>query len=80
VVERNKCDGLYINTTAVGEIIRPLVLENISDGDAIIVTGTLGDHGTAVAIARNEFDIDASVESDCAALSGLLTPLLIFPD
>ncbi|MBI5675699.1 MAG: hydrogenase expression/formation protein HypE [Nitrospirae bacterium] len=75
VVERNKCDGLYINTTAVGEIVTPLVIENISDGDAVIVTGTLGDHGTAVAIARNEFDIDASVESDCAALSGLLTPL-----
>jgi hydrogenase expression/formation protein HypE len=75
VVERNKCDGLYINTTAVGEIIRPLVIDNISDGDVVIVTGTLGDHGTAVAIARDEFDIDASVESDCAPLNGLLAPL-----
>jgi len=75
VVERNKCDGIYINTTAVGEVIKPLTADNISDGDAIFVTGTLGDHGTAVAIARNEFDIDASVESDCAALNDLLTPL-----
>ncbi|MDO8282652.1 MAG: hydrogenase expression/formation protein HypE [Thermodesulfovibrionia bacterium] len=75
VVERGKCDGLYINTTAVGEIVKSLVLDNIADGDAVIVTGTLGDHGTAVAIARNEFDIDASVESDCAPLNSLLTPL-----
>lgn len=75
VVERGKCDGLYINTTAVGEVVRSLVLDNISDSDAVIVTGTLGDHGTAVAIARDEFDIDASVESDCAPLNGLLTPL-----
>lgn len=75
VVERGKCDGLYINTSAVGEIARSLLLDNISDGDAVIVTGTLGDHGTAVAITRDEFDIDASVESDCAPLHGLLTPL-----
>ena len=75
VVEKGKCDGLYINTTAVGEIISSLVIDNISDGDAVIVTGTLGDHGAAVAIARNEFDIDTSAESDCAPLNGLLTPL-----
>jgi hydrogenase expression/formation protein HypE len=75
VVEKGQCDGLYINTTAVGEILTPLPLDNISDGDVIIVTGTLGDHGTAIAIARNEFEIDAAVESDCAALNGLLTPL-----
>jgi len=80
VVERNKCDGLYINTTAVGEIIRLLVLDNISDGDSVIVTGTIGDHGTAVAIARDEFEIDASVESDCAALNSLLTPLFDIED
>jgi hydrogenase expression/formation protein HypE len=75
VVEKGKCDGLYVNTTAVGEVFRDLVADNITDGDVVIVTGTLGDHGTAVAIARDEFDIDASVVSDCAPLNGLLTPL-----
>ena len=49
---------------------------NISAGDAVIVTGTIGDHGTAIALARNEFDIKAPVESDCASLNGLLVPLL----
>ncbi len=75
VVEKGKCDGLYINTTAVGEVKKKLLVENITDGDAVIVSGTLGDHGTAVAIARDEFDIEASVVSDCAPLGGLLIPL-----
>lgn len=75
VVEKDKCDGIYINTTGIGEVARPLPLGNVSAGDAIIITGTIGDHGTAIAIARNEFDIKAPVESDCASLNELLTPL-----
>ena len=76
VVEKNKCDGVYINTTGVGEIVKPMFLNDVSDGDMIIATGTMGDHGIAVALAREEFNIDAPVESDCAALNDLLMPLL----
>jgi hydrogenase expression/formation protein HypE len=75
VVEKDKCDGVYINTTGVGEIVRPLPYQNVSAGDAAIVTGTVGDHGTAIALARDEFDIKAQVESDCAPLNDLLVPL-----
>lgn len=75
VVERDKCDGIYINTTGIGEISRPMPLNNIASGDAVIITGTIGDHGTAVAIARDEFNIDAPVKSDCASLNDMLTPL-----
>lgn len=75
VVERNKGDGIYINTTGIGEIVRPMNLENVLAGDVVIVTGTIGDHGTAVAIVREEFNIDAAVESDCASLNGMLEPL-----
>lgn len=75
VVEKNKGDGIYINTTGVGEIVRPMNLDNISAGDAVIITGTIGDHGTAVAIAREEFNIDAAVRSDCAPLNNVLAPL-----
>ncbi|RJQ50620.1 MAG: hydrogenase expression/formation protein HypE [Nitrospiraceae bacterium] len=75
VVEKGKCDGVYINTTGIGEIARPLFPDNISPGDAVIATGTLGDHGTAIALARDEFAIKSRVESDCAPLNGLLTPL-----
>lgn len=76
VVEKNKCDGVYINTTGVGEIVKPMLVNDVSDGDMIIATGTMGDHGIAVALAREEFNIDAPVESDCAALNDLLMPLL----
>ena len=75
VVEKNKCDGIYINTTGIGEMVRPMPLSRVTDGDSVIVTGTIGDHGTAIAIARDEFAISAKVESDCASLNGLLAPL-----
>lgn len=75
VVEKDKCDGMYINTTGLGEVVRTLNSDNVSEGDVVLVTGTIGDHGTAIAIARNEFDIKAPVASDCAPLNNLLTPL-----
>ncbi|MCK5426179.1 MAG: hydrogenase expression/formation protein HypE, partial [Thermodesulfovibrionia bacterium] len=75
VVEKNKCDGIYISTTGIGEIVRPMFLDTVSDGDMVIVTGTIGDHGTAVALARDDFHIDTSVKSDCASLNDLLIPL-----
>lgn len=76
VVEKNKCDGIYVSTTGIGEIIRPMLLDDLSAGDAVIITGTAGDHGTAIALARDKFKIDAPVESDCASLNRLLLPVL----
>jgi len=75
VVERGKCDGIYINTAGIGKIVRTLTVNDVSSGDVVIVTGTIGDHGTAVALARNEFDIETKVESDCASLDSLLKPV-----
>lgn len=75
VVEKGKCDGIYISTTGIGPIKKHMTLNNVSAGDAVILSGTVGDHETAIAIARNEFDIDAQVESDCASLNELLMPL-----
>jgi hydrogenase expression/formation protein HypE len=75
VVEKNKCDGMYINTTGIGEIIRRMPMSNVSEDNAVIITGTVGDHGTAVALARDEFNIEANVVSDCTPLNTLLTPL-----
>jgi hydrogenase expression/formation protein HypE len=75
VVEKGKCDGIYINTAGVGQIINNVSVDNVSDGDVVIVTGTIGDHGTAVALARDDFDIETKVLSDCASLGSLLKPL-----
>jgi hydrogenase expression/formation protein HypE len=75
VVEKNKCDGMFINTTGLGSVVKPVSADSIEAGDSIIVTGTIGDHGTSIALARNEFNIEAPVESDCAPLNELLTPV-----
>jgi len=76
VVEKGKCDGIYINTAGIGEVVKTMSVNDVSDGDVVIITGTVGDHGIAVALARDDFDIDTKVESDCASLTSLLKPLL----
>jgi hydrogenase expression/formation protein HypE len=75
VVERGKCDGLYINTSGVGRVVRAFHMSDVSVGDKVILTGTIGEHGTAVALSREEFEIETAIESDCASLNGLLEPL-----
>ena len=53
VVEKGKGDGIYINTSGIGFLAHPgLERKRISEGDRIIVSGTVGDHGTAVMMAR----------------------------
>ena len=53
VVGKGDCDGIYINTTGIGETLKSMSAGNISLGDAVIVTGTVGDHGTAIALASS---------------------------
>lgn len=79
VVEKGKCDGVYINTTGVGKNVRTLTPLNAQEGDVIIVTGFIGDHGIAISLSREEFDIETAVLSDCAPLNSLLTPLFEIP-
>ncbi len=75
VVEKGKCDGLYINTTGIGEVVKPLSPEFAKPGDVVIITGFVGDHGIAISLAREEFDVETGVLSDCAPLNSLLVPL-----
>jgi len=69
--------GLLINTTGLGQVLDCTELGpgRITEGDTIIVTGTVGDHGLAVLLARGELGISASFPSDCAPLWELLEPL-----
>jgi hydrogenase expression/formation protein HypE len=78
VVERGAADGLYITTTGVGEIPpgRWLGPERVSEGDIVIASGTLGDHGVAVLLARGDLALDADVRSDTAPLGDLVEALL----
>ena len=78
VVERGKADGCYINTAGVGVIDRDVTLgvAGARPGDAIIVSGPIGDHGITIMLARGELDIEADVQSDTAPLNGLVAGLL----
>ena len=78
VVEKGKADGCYINTAGIGAIEHDLDLgvANARPGDAIIVSGPIGDHGVTIMLARGELDIEADVVSDTAPLSGLVASLL----
>ena len=70
VVERGACDGLYITTTGIGEVVVPhdLGAATVREGDAVILSGGIGDHAVAVLAARGEFHFRTPVESDCAPL------------
>ena len=70
VVERGRGDGIYINTAGIGFLRTPgLSPERLRSGDVVIVSGTVGEHGTAVMLARNEALMEADVRSDCAPLN-----------
>ena len=76
VVERGRGDGLYINTAGIGILKYPgLSPDKIQNGDAVIVSGTVGDHGTAVMLARSGM-MQGDIRSDCAALNGLCAAIL----
>ena len=78
VVERGACDKLFINTSGVGVIRAGLNLgiQRAQPGDVILVNGLLGDHGAAILNARGDMALTTPIESDCAALHGLIAALL----
>lgn len=78
VVGRGACDKLFINTTGIGVIREGIELgvNRVRPGDAILVNGFLGDHGAAILNARGDMALSAPLESDCAALHGLIGDLL----
>ena len=76
VVEKGRGDGIYINTAGIGVLRHPgLSPGNIRPGDKVLVSGCVGDHGTAVMLARNQM-MQGDIASDCAALNGLTETIL----
>lgn len=78
VVERGKADGLYITTTGLGVIPagRPEVGGAFAKpGDAVLLSGTIGDHGMAIMSRREALEFSAPIASDCAALHTLVEAL-----
>ncbi len=78
VVERGHADQMYISTTGIGHRdprarLSPTAL---APGDRLIVSGTIGDHGTAIMLARGELGLDADIESDTRSLWPAVDALL----
>jgi hydrogenase expression/formation protein HypE len=78
VVQKGKADGCYINTAGVGRLDPALRLgiATVRPGDAVIVSGPIGEHGVTIMLARGELDIDADLTSDTAPLHGVTAALL----
>ncbi len=78
VVERGHADGMYICTAGVGRIDGRAALSPaaIRPGDRILLSGPIGDHGTAIMLARGSFELDAEIESDTRSLWPAVDALL----
>jgi hydrogenase expression/formation protein HypE len=78
VVERGHADGMYICTSGVGALDSRASLSTaaLRPGDRVIVSGTIGEHGTAIMLARDEFELEADIESDTCSLWPAVDALL----
>ena len=78
VVERGHADGMYICSSGIGRRDPRAVLSpaGLRPGDRILLSGSIGEHGTAIMLARGEFELDASIESDTRSLWPAVDALL----
>ena len=78
VVQKGCADRIFINTSGIGVIPenRDFSVRKVRAGDKVILTGTMGDHGTAILLERENFKVQSEIASDCAPLNLLLEPAL----
>ncbi|MCF6209609.1 MAG: hydrogenase expression/formation protein HypE [Gammaproteobacteria bacterium] len=78
VVEKGKGDGIFITTTGVGQVPDGVTIsgDRARPGDAILVSGSMGDHGVAIMSSRENLEFETRIESDSAALHGLVAAMV----
>ncbi len=78
VVERGKADGVFISTAGVGVVPEGLVLsgDRAEPGDAVILSGCIGDHGVAIMSSRENLSFETAILSDCASLHLLVAAMV----
>jgi hydrogenase expression/formation protein HypE len=78
VVERGAADGLFLATAGIGAVPNGVNLgaDKVRPGDAVLVTGTLGEHGIAIISERSGLAFETPVKSDVAPLGGLVAELM----
>ena len=78
VVERGKGDGIFITTTGLGVVPEGVEIsgDRARPGDAILLSGSIGDHGVAIMSSRENLTFETTIESDSAALHGLVADMV----
>jgi hydrogenase expression/formation protein HypE len=78
VVEQGKADGIFITTTGVGVVPEGVQIsgDRARPGDAVLLSGSIGDHGVAVMSKRENLTFETSIESDSAALHDLVAAMV----
>lgn len=79
VVQKNKGDLIFINTTGYGELINPslkISASNAKPGNKVIITGNIGEHEIAILKDREGLSFEAKIKSDCAPLNHLIEKLI----
>jgi hydrogenase expression/formation protein HypE len=78
VVDRGKCDGMFITTAGIGVVPEgvSLSIRSARPGDRVLASGTIGDHGIAVMSVRENLEFETALESDCAPLHDLTRTML----
>jgi len=78
VVEKGSCDKIFVNTSGIGEIYYDkLEIDSIKPGDAVIISGTIGEHAISVLSAREGIEFSTKVKSDSAPLDRLIRKALL---
>ena len=78
VVERGACDSMYVCTSGVGQVDSRAELSpsGLRPGDRVLVSGSIGEHGTAIMLSRGEFELESEIESDTRSLWPAVDALL----
>jgi len=78
VVEKGSIDGIFINTSGIGEVFKDsrIDISRIKPGDKVIISGTIGDHAAAIILAREELKFKARIKSDCSPLNKFVSLII----
>ena len=76
VVEKGSVDGLFINTAGIGVIENDYEPKKVNPGDQIIITGSIAEHGTAIALERYDIKAKGDFHSDCSSIYNIIHSLM----
>jgi hydrogenase expression/formation protein HypE len=74
VVEHGKADGMYLTTAGIGKLLTGINIDSnsVRPGDAILLSGPIGDHGITILLARGELDLESDLRSDTRSIFPLV--------